>query len=69
MAYVDPDYGTKKQFKQAVKDGVKHQPYNNGLIFKAIQNGTEVIEGPHYPKPHTWYATATIKNGLVTEVK
>jgi hypothetical protein len=69
MAYVDPDYRTKKEFKQAVKDGVKHIPYINGFIFKAIQNGREVIEGPHYPKPHTWYATATIKNGLVTEVK
>jgi hypothetical protein len=38
-------------------------------MFPTPQNGTDVIEGPHYPKPHRWYATVVIENGFVTEVK
>jgi hypothetical protein len=32
-------------------------------------NGTVCIEGPHYPEPHRWYATATLQNGVVVKVK
>lgn len=31
--------------------------------------GTVYLEGPHYPKPHTWYAQAELKNGIVVKVK
>ena len=69
MAYVSPDYKTKKEFKQAVKDGVKHRPFISGSIFKSIQDGRDAIEGPHFPKPHTWYAEVIVKDGFVTKVK
>jgi hypothetical protein len=32
-------------------------------------NGTEYVEGPHYPKPHTWYAQVEVKDGIVVGVK
>ena len=69
MAYVNPDYETKKAFKQAVKDGIKHKAFINGSLFSCVQNGEESIEGPHYPKPHKWYARVIMKDGFVVEVK
>jgi hypothetical protein len=69
MTYVSPDYKTKKEFKQAVKDGVRHFTYINGSPLKSTQNGQDVIEGPHYPKPHTWYAEVTVVDGRVTKIK
>lgn len=31
--------------------------------------GKVYLEGPHYPKPHTWYAEAELVNGIVVKVK
>lgn len=31
-------------------------------------NGVETVEGPHLPKPHTWYARCTIVDGEVVKV-
>jgi len=31
--------------------------------------GKIALEGPHYPKPHTWYAEAWLENGVVVKVK
>ena len=67
--YVDPNYKTKKDFILAVKSGVKHHPYNPSGMFPVPQNGSGVVEGPHYPKSHKWYARVTIKDGVVTSAK
>ena len=32
-------------------------------------SGTVFLEGPHYPKPHSWYAEALLKDGIVVRVK
>ncbi len=32
-------------------------------------SGDVLVEGPHYPAPHTWYARVTIVNGVVVKVK
>jgi hypothetical protein len=69
MSYVDPDYKTKKEFKAAVLAGVKHRTYNPSGMFTTHQNGPDVIEGPHFPKPHRWYAQVEVKDGVVTKVK
>jgi len=37
--------------------------------FKCNMNGTETIEGPHYPKPHRWYAAVVVKDGVIQSVK
>ena len=69
MAYVDPDYKSKKDFKAAVVTGAKHYPYNLSGIFPERENGRITIEGPHYPKPHKWYADCDVVNGVITKVR
>jgi hypothetical protein len=69
MAYVNPDYTTKKQFIEAVKSGVEHRTYNPSSMFPTTQNGDDVIEGPHYPKPHKWYASVKVQNGKVVSAR
>jgi hypothetical protein len=68
MAYVDPNFKTKKALKEAVANGEQVSVFSPGP-YPAKQNGTEYIEGPHYPKPHTWYAQVEVKDGMVTKVK
>lgn len=68
MSYVDPDYNTKKEFKEAVARGVQHSTYNPSGMFPTLQNGSDVIEGPHYPKPHCWYANVQVRDGVVVRV-
>lgn len=69
MAYVRPNYKSKKDFKEAVARGVKHEPYIAGGLFDSPRNGTVCIEGPHYPQPHKWYAQCEVRDGVVTKVK
>lgn len=69
MAYVDPNYKSKKAFKDAVKAGVQHRPYNPGGMYPVPENGPVAIEGPHYPKPHTWYASCIVADGVIVSVK
>ena len=68
MSYVNPNYKSKKEFKAAVVAGVVHETYNPSRRFETPQNGRDVIEGPHYPQPHRWYASVEVKNGVVTKV-
>ena len=69
MAYVDPNYRTKKAFREAVARGVKHYPYSPSGMFEVKQNGRVTIEGPHAPERHKWYASCTVVDGVVTSVK
>ena len=68
MAYVDPNFKTKKALKEAVNAGDYVMVFSPGLD-PVPQNGEVSIEGPHYPKPHTWYARVTVENGKVIKVK
>jgi hypothetical protein len=69
MAYVDPDYPTKKAFIEAVKAKVQHKTYYPTGMFLTKQNGPDVVEGPHYPKPNWWYASVEVENGNVVSAK
>ena len=69
MAYVDPNYNTKKEFKDAVLAGKEHRPYNPSGMFPEKENGKVYIEGPHYPQPHKWYAKCDVVNGIITKVR
>ena len=68
MSYVNPNYKSKKEFKAAVEAGTRHRTYNPSGMFPTPQNGRDVIEGPHYPQPHRWYASVEVKDGVVTKV-
>ncbi len=66
--YVDPNFETKKALKEAVAAGEQVRVFSPGP-FPAPQDGPTTIEGPHYPKPHSWYAAVTVEGGLVVKVK
>lgn len=65
--YVDPNYPTKKALKEAVKSGDEVYVFSPGP-FPAPSSGEASIEGPHYPKPHTWYARVLVEDGKVIKV-
>ena len=69
MAYTVINFKTKKQLKEAVAQGKEVTIWELGGMFPCPQNGTVYLEGPHYPQPHTWYAQATLVNGIITKVK
>lgn len=69
--YACTNYKSKKAIKEAIA-----AKGNAGRVFQpgpfggnVPQNGTVCLEGPHYPQPHRWYATATIENGVIVKVK
>ena len=61
-------FKTKKALKDAVKAGEEVTLFAPGLG-QPKDNGTEFVEGPHYPQPHTWYAQVEMKDGIVVKVK
>lgn len=66
--YTSINFKHKKAFKQAVEAGEKISLYAQALG-RPKQNGTEYVEGPWYPQPHTWYAEVEVVDGIVTKVK
>lgn len=69
--YTTTNYATKKALKEAVaSDSETVTVWQHNQMFGALPtNGTIYLEGPHYPKPHSWYAQATLRNGVVVAVK
>lgn len=67
MAYTSTNFKTKKAFKEAVKAGEQIRVWSPGP-FPVESNGTVLIEGPQYPQPHRWYATAEVVDGYVVKV-
>jgi hypothetical protein len=67
MAYVSPNFKTKKELKKAVEEGKKVEVYSPGP-FGCKQDGVEYVEGPHYPEPHKWYAKVEVVGGYVVKV-
>jgi hypothetical protein len=70
MAYTYENFPTKKALKDAVASGAVVQCYQPGLG-PDLSNftGTVCLEGPHYSKPHKWYASAVLEDGVVVSVK
>lgn len=66
--YTRTNFKTKKALKDAVKAGERVTLFAPGMGSPAV-NGTEYVEGPHYPKPHSWYAQVEMKDGVVVKVK
>ena len=66
--YTDINFKTKKALKGALKAGTVITTYQPGGQFEAQRNGRIALEGPHYPEPHRWYASAIIENGIVVKV-
>lgn len=67
MSYVAGNPKTKKELKERLKNGPVE--VFNAALGDIPANGTVHLEGPHYPKPHTWYAVGTMKDGKLVSVK
>lgn len=65
--YASVNFKSKKAFKEAVAAGKQITLYAPGLGSPAV-NGKETVEGPWYPASHSWYASVTVKDGIVTKV-
>lgn len=64
MAYTDKNFRTKKALKDALAAGARVSVYSPGP-FPCATDGKVTLEGPHYPEPHRWYASATVKDGII----
>jgi len=68
MAYVLPNFRTKKALKEALRQGKHVEVFQPGLG-SVPRNGTVILEGPHYPEPHNWYAQGVMENGKLVKVR
>jgi hypothetical protein len=72
--YSVTNFQTKKALKLALTsaqaaglDGISC--YQPGIFSPIVADGPACCEGPHFPAPHTWYASCTVKGGLIIKVK
>jgi hypothetical protein len=66
--YTRENFPTKAALKRAVAAGQRVTVFAPGLGTPK-RDGTEYVEGPHAPKPHTWYAQVTMKDGKIIAVR
>jgi len=64
MPYTRQNFPSKKALREAVatQDVPVYQP---GPFGPDVADGPAAIEGPHYPKPHRWYAAVTVRSGAI----
>ncbi len=68
--YTVKNFKTKKALKEAVANGEAVRVYQPGPFGgNEPRDGVVYLEGPHYPDPHSWYAEATLKDGIVVKVR
>ena len=68
--YTTKNFKSKKSLKEAVAAGEKIGVFQPGPFGgNEPTNGQVSLEGPHYPAPHSWYARATLKDGVIVAVK
>ena len=67
--YTRPNFQTKKALRLALLEGIEVQVYDHSGREQVPTDGIVYLEGPHYPKPHTWYAEGRMQDGKLKEVK
>lgn len=66
--YTDINFKSKAELKRALAQGKQLRCHSPGP-FACPTDGRIALEGPHYPKPHSWYAEAQLKDGVIVSVK
>jgi len=72
--YTHQNFKSKKALKEAVAAGQQIGIFQPNQMFPNPQaepnyTGNAAVEGPHYPKPHSWYASVELVNGKIVKVK
>lgn len=67
MAYVSPNFKSKKALREAVAGG-KEVTVFSPSPFPCQQDGKIAVEGPWSPEPHRFYSTVLVANGKVVKV-
>lgn len=65
MAYTAVNFKSKKALKEALAAGERVRVFQPGPFGPDVRNGRVALEGPHYPAPHSWYASATVEDGYI----
>jgi len=68
MAYVTPNFKTKKALREALLAKQPVSVYMPGLG-TVPHFGMVFLEGPHFPEAHRWYAEGTMHDGKLTRIK
>lgn len=66
--YTIENFKTKKAMREAFKAGVPVRVFQPGPFGGGAINGDVSVEGPHYPKPHRWYATVQVVDGQIVKI-
>jgi hypothetical protein len=66
--YTTINFRTKSELIESFREGVWISVYQPGNMFPGQRDGWATLEGPHYPKPHTWYARVVLKNGFISRI-
>ena len=66
--YVEPNFTSCAAMRRALAEGKEIRAFSPGP-FPCPQEGWIAVEGPHYPKPHRWYAQVLVSGGVVKQVK
>ena len=67
MPYTVENFKSKAALKRALEAGHEVIVYQPGPFGPDVKDGKTTLEGPHYPEPHRWYATAQVKDGKVVK--
>jgi hypothetical protein len=69
--YASENFPSKADFKRAVAKGAQIHVRELTPFGESLKEHDKscTVSGPWYPKPHTWYATCVIVDGIVKGVK
>ena len=68
MAYVEGNPKSKMEIKKGLASGAVFYVFQPGLG-TVPRDGRIDLCGPHYPAPHKWYGTGTMKDGKLVAIK
>ncbi len=66
--YTVINFKSKKALKEAFKAGEKIEVFQPGGTFEGVATGITTIEGPHYPKPHSFYLEVKVEDNVITKI-
>lgn len=71
--YITSNPRTKKAAKEALTAALAAGEPGLAVFqpgpFPGRENGSCAIEGPHYPEPHRWYGSGTLRDGYLVALK